>query len=42
VLSKDEQRKLKRIRNVNEDMVRIVEANKARLTLDPDHNPAIA
>jgi hypothetical protein len=42
VLSKDEQRKLKRIRNADEDMVRIVEANKARLTLDPDNNPAIA
>jgi hypothetical protein len=42
VLSKDEQRKLKRIRNADADMVRIVEANKARLTLDPDNNPAIA
>eukprot|EP00979_Chaetoceros_neogracilis_P007876 scaffold1700_cov286-Chaetoceros_neogracile.AAC.2 len=42
VLSKDEQRKLKRIRNADADMVRIVAANKARLTLDPDNNPAIA
>ena len=41
VLSKDEQRKLKRIRNADADMVRIVEANKARLTLDPDNYPAI-
>ena len=41
-LSKDELRKLKRIRNADADMVRIVEANKARLTLDPDNYPAIA
>eukprot|EP00979_Chaetoceros_neogracilis_P012366 scaffold3260_cov285-Chaetoceros_neogracile.AAC.7 len=41
VLSRDEQRKLKRIRNANEDMARISNANKARLTLDPDNYPAI-
>eukprot|EP00979_Chaetoceros_neogracilis_P017907 scaffold10532_cov449-Chaetoceros_neogracile.AAC.24 len=44
VLSRDEQRKLKRIRNANEaneDMARIINANKARLTLDPDNYPAI-
>ena len=41
VLSKDEQRKLKRIRNANEDMATIINANKARLTLDPDNYPAI-
>jgi hypothetical protein len=32
---------LKRIRNANEEMARIIEANKARLTPDPDNNPAI-
>ena len=42
LLSKDEHRKLKQIRNANEDMVRIVNANKARLTLDPGNNPPIA
>eukprot|EP00979_Chaetoceros_neogracilis_P005895 scaffold1138_cov123-Chaetoceros_neogracile.AAC.2 len=42
VLSRDEQRKLKRIRNTKEDMFRIINANKARLTFDPDNNPAIA
>ena len=42
ILPKDEQRKLKRIMNANGDMARIINANKARLTLDPDNNPAIA
>jgi hypothetical protein len=41
ILPKDEQRKLKRIRNANEDMARIINANNARLTLDPDNYPAI-
>jgi|EP00979_Chaetoceros_neogracilis_P008200 hypothetical protein len=41
ILPKDEQRKLKRIMNANEDMARIINANKARLTLDPDNYPAI-
>ena len=41
ILPKDEQRKLKRIMNANGDMARIINANKARLTLDPDNYPAI-
>jgi hypothetical protein len=41
ILPKDEQRKLKQIMNANGDMARIINANKARLTLDPDNYPAI-